>query len=105
MKNRATSWLIWSGILAVIAMEVAFLISRGSDQPAVREDSTAPSKKLTTVAFARSETPPPSVVLASPPSAEIPAANVDALPLEGLAHRVQPVGALRNEALLTFKTP
>lgn len=125
MKKKAskTKWLIWGGILAVLAVEIVVLTTGGSDTEetdALEKKAVATAKpvpktanypKLEQVTFASTKAEEGTAADMPPPVAQANEGDVlnagnaeDPLPLSLLRERLQSPGALPNEVLLIFKT-
>src|SRR5262245_6378657 len=107
-KSRSkSSGLIWGIVLAAVVIGSIFLLPTGEKEIAVTDN--IPTPKLATVTMTPSPEwiKPEAVaaatnanVLEEPP----PATAGDPAPVDPLQRRVQPAGARKNEALLTFKS-
>jgi hypothetical protein len=113
MKSTTSRWLIWGVILAVIAVELAFLLLPSKQQGENLAGNTfaKAAPKLGTMPMAQRKEwiTPEAVAAASTPPARVEApsssATQDPLSLDALRRAVQPTGARPNEVLFTFKTP
>lgn len=105
MNHATTKRLIWAGVFAVLIAEIVMLCTRKKPE-ALTQISPAEATWMRAEPRPAAKRPHMREVIppASPALAGIDRPAPDPLPLQALKDRVQPEDALRNEALLTFKT-
>lgn len=123
-KPSKTKWLLWGGIVAVLAMEIVVLLggrnagqeagAKGRQEVGVMKPppKSANYPRLEKVSFAAAKADDPALAAPLPaaqaegvdPLQSAAAAGGDPMPLALLQKRLQPPGALPNEVLLIFKT-